>query len=373
MNRAIAFLIFTVILNLDGRAQGFELDIDYDKILSENVYEPHLAKKVFNLMNHARVDPLDFLEKYRDKIEEKYPILVTTLQSAPPLDSLKWDAGAAKMAGEIAMGNTLNPEKQYTFKNCGSLGSQGSSNPANNDPFKYFRALYKNINDPGYAYFGMYFHDGNTEYAYFFCSTCDQKQYSYQFGGAIDSSTVKQKKINTASGISYLSEHEQKMIYEINFVRYYPEVYAQIIQKYLKDNSPMNNDEYKAGKELIEELNAAKPLAIIFPEKCLFETAQFHKNDCEARKFTDHEGSDGRMPNDRVLAFCNKFKAGSENLVSGYESPRDANIALLLDSGISGRGHRKNILNKDWKYVSSTYYVNLEMFGDYHYIQQFGY
>ena len=372
MKRIGIFFFCLVFFSRVSFPQDLDMEFDFGETLSENIYEPELAKKVFDLMNHARVQPLDFLEKYGDKIEEKYPILVTTLQSAPPLDSLKWDDGAAKMAKEIAIGATLNPEKQFVFKNCGSLGSQGSSRPANNDPFKYFRALYKNINDPGYAYFGMYFHDGNTEYAYFFCSTCDQKQYSYQFNGIIDSSTVKQKKINTASEISYLTQAEQQMIYEINFVRYYPTVYAQIIQKYLKDNSPMNNDEYKAGIELIEELNAAKPLSILVPEKCLFETAQFHRRDCESRKFTDHEGSDGRMPNDRVLSFCSKLKAGSENLVSGYESPRDANIALLLDAGISGRGHRKNVLNKDWKYISSSFYINLEMFGDYHYIQQFG-
>jgi len=44
---------------------------------------------------------------------------------------------------------------------------------------------------------------------------------------------------------------------------------------------------------------------------------------------------------------------GNENLVGGPASVREAVIILLIDEGIANRGHRKTLLNPNWKYAAA--------------------
>ena len=58
------------------------------------------------------------------------------------------------------------------------------------------------------------------------------------------------------------------------------------------------------------------------------------------------------MPWDRVLRECPSLKDSNENLVGGTSNVRDAVILLLVDDGIQSRGHRRTLLQADWKYVA---------------------
>ena len=59
---------------------------------------------------------------------------------------------------------------------------------------------------------------------------------------------------------------------------------------------------------------------------------------------------------------------GNENLVGGEKSVRILVIQLLIDSGISSRGHRYNMLDPSWKYIGCYGYKSEEM---YNYVQNF--
>jgi uncharacterized protein YkwD len=164
---------------------------------------------------------------------------------------------------------------------------------------------------------------------------------------------------------------DKEMIKEINFVRQYPKVYASIIANYLSNESKswwgLNKDEYEAGIELIEELRVMSPSQLLYPKECVYQAATKHAKDCVDRGFTAHTGSDGSSPFTRISQFCQGIE-GNENIVGGKKNVRILVIQLLIDSGISSRGHRYNILNPSWKYVGCYGYEGDRM---YNYIQNF--
>ncbi len=176
----------------------------------------------------------------------------------------------------------------------------------------------------------------------------------------IDTTSVDFDLINTGKNVDYMNEDEKSMLREINFVRAYPKVYAQFVSLFLAAESQLShgltNSMYNAGIELIEELKSMEALTVLQPDRCVFEAAKLHGLDCQQRGFPDHVGSDKSMPWDRIGKQCEGLK-GNENLVGNPSlHPRIPVIYLLLDPGISDRGHRYNMLDKNWKYAGVSKY-----------------
>jgi uncharacterized protein YkwD len=80
--------------------------------------------------------------------------------------------------------------------------------------------------------------------------------------------------------------------------------------------------------------------------------AEKHGKEGKKKGSLSHQGADGSWPWDRIKREDPTLLMGGENLVGGLEAVRDSVMALLIDSGIPGRGHRKNLLNPDWKYIA---------------------
>ena len=165
---------------------------------------------------------------------------------------------------------------------------------------------------------------------------------------------------NTSSNASMvanntaMSSEEMTMVNEINLVRSNPAGYIPYIEQYvdyLKKNGNMGNS-IATSKELIEELKRMPSLSVLQTLPCLYTAAKKHGDDQRKKGDTDHQGSDGSWPWDRVLRECKDLKDGNENLVGGPSDIRRAVILLLVDDGIEGRGHRKTMLQADWKYIA---------------------
>jgi LysM repeat protein len=162
-------------------------------------------------------------------------------------------------------------------------------------------------------------------------------------------STPKQGDSNATS----MSSEETDMANEINLVRSNPVAYIPYVEDYIKDlQKNGDNNAVQTAYELIAELRKTPKLSTLQPMQCLYVAARKHGNDQRKRGATDHQGSDGSWPWDRVLRECSDLKDGNENLVGGPANIRRAVILLLVDDGIEGRGHRKTTLNPDWKYVA---------------------
>jgi LysM repeat protein len=150
-----------------------------------------------------------------------------------------------------------------------------------------------------------------------------------------------------------MSSEEMQMVDEVNLVRYNPEGYIPFIEDYiaeLKSRNDMSNAT-KSAKELIAELKNTPKLSVLQTLPCLYTAAKKHGDDQRRKGDTDHQGSDGSWPWDRVTRECKDLKDGNENLVGGPSDIRRAVILLLVDDGIEGRGHRKTMLQPDWQYV----------------------
>lgn len=151
-----------------------------------------------------------------------------------------------------------------------------------------------------------------------------------------------------------MTSEEMQMVDEINFIRSNPAGYIPYIEQYiqyLKENGDMGNS-IATSQELIAELKRTPALPILQTLPCLYTAAKKHGDDQRKKGDTSHHGSDGSWPWDRVTRECPELKDGNENLVGGPSDIRRAVILLLVDDGIDTRGHRKTLLQADWKYVA---------------------
>jgi uncharacterized protein YkwD len=322
-----------------------------------------MAKKVFALINEARNNPKEFLMKHKTSIEKFNPKYVKLLSTQKSVKGVLWDSGLEDMAKSLVEDHNLNPTYKGSNKLCGQSSGSGSGNHST-DPLYYVCHFYTNVHDVDYKFFGIYFNKTNTSFSFQWGISCEREKAKFVFTEKIDTSSVN------------LTPVEKQMLLEINFVRAYPKIYAKIISKYLASESNsdfgLNNDTYNAGIELIKELNELTPLSILQTSECVYKAAKKHGLDSQKRGFFDHQGSDGSMPWDRILKECKDYKSGSENGAgNASENPRPALIQLLLDDGISSRGHRRNLLDPKWKYCACFRYSD-KTYG-YQWVQNFAY
>jgi len=152
---------------------------------------------------------------------------------------------------------------------------------------------------------------------------------------------------------SYMKSEELSMIDEVNLVRSNPAGYIPYIEDYKrKIQRGEGFGSAAVCDELIAELRNTPPRSVLKPRECLYRAAKNHGEDQRPTGSTDHVGTDGSYPWDRVLRACPELKDGNENLVGGPSTVRESVIILLIDDGIPSRGHRKTMLQKEWQYLA---------------------
>lgn len=184
--------------------------------------------------------------------------------------------------------------------------------------------------------------------------------------------------IDTARKETYMTEREKDMIKELNLVRSDPKGYVKVIEEYIYklktdrySDASMIGAEIKTAKELIRELNKTEPMAILQPHKGLYKASKKHGEEGKKKGSLDHQGSNGDWPWDRGTKYASDLTDSNENLVGGPDNVRRSVVILLVDTGIDSRGHRKNILNKDWRYTA-CYEVGQVAEMPFYWVQMFG-
>lgn len=162
---------------------------------------------------------------------------------------------------------------------------------------------------------------------------------------------------------SFMTDEEKEMVDEINLLRTNPKAYLQYVElyaaKYEKEYSAGDEDFKIAVNELKEELKNMVPLSRLQPNEKLYNVARAHGLDNKNSNRFEHIGTDKSDPFERVKRSDLKnyidekgYFAPNENLVGGENTPRESVVALLIDAGVSSRGHRRALLQPQWEYVA---------------------
>lgn len=148
------------------------------------------------------------------------------------------------------------------------------------------------------------------------------------------------QKANTAKDISYLTNDEKDIVLYLNLVRLYPKQFMKIVFHYSKDTIK-TLDSYE--QSLYKTLKNMNPLPALQFDSMLYKTAQCLANE---------QSSTGKIGHARANKCVDKYSTG-ENCNYGSWTGAGHVMALLIDRGISGVGHRKNIIDKEYTKVGT--------------------
>ncbi len=161
---------------------------------------------------------------------------------------------------------------------------------------------------------------------------------------------------------AYLSALENSVLDELNLARTNPQTYAKILEDYRSQfqgrlvKRPgkidlMTVEGTAAVDEAIRELKARKPMQGFRISRGMSLAAQDHVRDTGPKGSTGHSGSDGSRPFDRMNRHGRWLRSAGENISYGNDDGRQVIIQLIVDDGVSGRGHRKHIYNPAFEVV----------------------
>ncbi|MDR2733537.1 MAG: CAP domain-containing protein [Spirochaetota bacterium] len=170
------------------------------------------------------------------------------------------------------------------------------------------------------------------------------------------------KKLDTAADAAYLAAIEKDVILEMNKVRSDPAKYSDLYIKpraqYYKGKTYappgqialLTDEGASAVNECANALRKSKSVGLLSPEKGLSLAAQAHAADQGRTGQIGHTGSDRSTTDARMKrygSFSGSWTYG-ENIDYGSKTAREILASLLIDDGVSDRGHRKNIMHKDF-------------------------
>lgn len=152
-----------------------------------------------------------------------------------------------------------------------------------------------------------------------------------------------------------LSGLERDVLKEVNFARQHPQEYAATLRgiarhvdgKLLRlpgQTALLTQEGHVAFAEAIAVMERQTRLGPIRSQIGLHRAAEDHVKDIGPRGLTQHEGSDGSVPRDRIERYVKWHGHAGENLGFGPDTGKAVVWQLMVDDGVPGRGHRNNIL-----------------------------
>ena len=164
----------------------------------------------------------------------------------------------------------------------------------------------------------------------------------------------------------YLSDMGCEVIAEINLARTEPKVYADFFAAYSRFfvgdelHEPgktilMTREGKSAVNEAISFLRNQKPLLKLTASKGMSKGANEMVRMQGATSETGHQGRDGSTFSERINRYGTWGGSCSENIDYGNNSARRIVMALIIDDGVRGRGHRKSIFEPGFRKVGVAF------------------
>ncbi|MBK8573909.1 MAG: CAP domain-containing protein [Holophagaceae bacterium] len=161
-----------------------------------------------------------------------------------------------------------------------------------------------------------------------------------------------------APALEKATAFERAVVQEMSDARVSPRAYARHLRE-LRDafegtlwrrpgRVPLRTEEGVAAlDEAIAFLEAARPVGPLRFNDGLALAARRHAQDLGPRGALDHVGADGSRLSDRLNRLGTWHGLIAENISTGEPEARQVVIQLLVDDGVPGRGHRRNLFNPD--------------------------
>jgi uncharacterized protein YkwD len=159
-----------------------------------------------------------------------------------------------------------------------------------------------------------------------------------------------------------LSKQEDEILAEINLARANPSLYIRYLEdfrrkykgndlKFGDHDVVITNEGVAAVDDAIKFLRSAKPAGPLELRKGMVFAARDHVTDMVKTGISGHKGSDGSLVRERLNRHGTWKDALGENIVYRSRSPRENVIGLIIDDGVSNRGHRMKLFNSDFHVI----------------------
>ena len=159
-----------------------------------------------------------------------------------------------------------------------------------------------------------------------------------------------------AAGAVDFDALEKEIVKEVNLARSNPGFYAswllgtrpyyQGAQLRRPGEVPVRTQEgLPAVDEAIRFLQTQKPVGTLDRSRGLSLAARDLVASQGASGEFGHKGPDGSMPSERIGRHGTWESIIGENVAYGQRTARDVVAAFIVDDGVPGRGHRKNLYN----------------------------
>jgi uncharacterized protein YkwD len=164
-----------------------------------------------------------------------------------------------------------------------------------------------------------------------------------------------------ASGTGEMDQDESAVLEELNLARARPSEYARYVEEHKRNfkgplfvlidgrKTTRTVEGFKAVDEAIAFLKSVPPVPALSASRPLTLSARDHVNDIGPRGMTGHAGTDGSQPADRISKYGRPKTASGEVITFGSISARSIVVQLIVDDGVPGRDHRKNLFDPDFR------------------------
>lgn len=175
------------------------------------------------------------------------------------------------------------------------------------------------------------------------------KDFSY----SAPKDTAILSKLNSSALFGALEPITQEFYYWVNLFRKYPSLfYKKEVAAFLKEFPEANTAE---AKSLETDLLQLKQLPFLMPDEGLFIMSKAHAADLAKRGgVISHVSVDGKDFQQRFTA-AGFYRRGAENIFYGSPNALEALIILLLDHGVSDKGHRINLLDPHFNLMGASF------------------
>ncbi len=171
------------------------------------------------------------------------------------------------------------------------------------------------------------------------------------------------QELSTAADVEFLDDLEKDVILHLNMARTDPARYAHdfieprmeyfsgTVYRELGESTLITQEGVQAVDECVSDMEDTELMNPLIPSEGISLAALDHALDMSLTGEMGHIGSDRSELSDRIERYGQWLISIGEVISYGPTTGREIVISLLIDDGVSDRGHRTNVLNPNFRLV----------------------